>query len=156
MVDLPFSPRVRQRWVRSVSRTRPFMSLRGCCLRVMGYGGVIGTMWSISDKLAPHVASGVFEQLFRDGTRPDYREAALALHRAVGRLRESAGLFTLHLRFFLSYLDGTCHSYGLFTSNRHVHFALIHMRTYPSSNSRIHDFLCVQISLDRDLRMARV
>ena len=55
-----------------------------------GYGGVIGTMWSISDTLAPRVASAVYEQLFRDGTRPDYREAALALHRAVGRLRESA------------------------------------------------------------------
>ncbi|KAF8125430.1 CHAT domain-containing protein [Boletus edulis] len=54
-----------------------------------GYGGVIGTMWSISDKLAPVVARGVYEYLFRNGTRPDHREAARALHEAVGRLRES-------------------------------------------------------------------
>ena len=54
-----------------------------------GYGGVVGTMWSISDKLAPNVARDVYEQLFRDGTRPDYREAARALHGAIGRLRDS-------------------------------------------------------------------
>ena len=55
-----------------------------------GYGGVIGTMWSISDKLAPEVARDVYEQLFRNGTRPDYREAARALHGAVARLRDSS------------------------------------------------------------------
>ena len=54
-----------------------------------GYGGVVGTMWSISDKLAPEVARDVYKQLFRNGTRPDYREAARALHGAVGRLRDS-------------------------------------------------------------------
>jgi CHAT domain-containing protein len=54
-----------------------------------GYGGVIGTMWSISDKLAPDVARDVYKQLFRNGTRPDYREAARALHGAIGRLRDS-------------------------------------------------------------------
>ncbi|KAF8132353.1 TPR-like protein [Boletus edulis] len=54
-----------------------------------GYAGVIGTMWSISDKLAPIVARDVYEHLFRNGTRPDYREAARALHEAIGRLRES-------------------------------------------------------------------
>ncbi|KAF8444006.1 hypothetical protein L210DRAFT_3533485, partial [Boletus edulis BED1] len=54
-----------------------------------GYGGVIGTMWSISDTLAPIVARDVYEHLFRNGTRPDYREAALALYEAIGRVRES-------------------------------------------------------------------
>ena len=54
-----------------------------------GYGGVVGTMWSISDELAPGVARDVYAQLFGNGTRPDYREAARALHGAVGRLRES-------------------------------------------------------------------
>ncbi|KAF8132505.1 TPR-like protein [Boletus edulis] len=53
-----------------------------------GYGGVIGTMWSISDTLAPIVARDVYEHLFRNGTRPDYREAAMALHEAIGRVRE--------------------------------------------------------------------
>ncbi|KAF8553250.1 TPR-like protein [Imleria badia] len=54
-----------------------------------GYGGVVGTMWSISDKLAPRLARDVYEQLFRNSTRPDYRGAARALHDAVGRLRDS-------------------------------------------------------------------
>ena len=56
-----------------------------------GYGGVVGTMWSISDKLAPDVARDIYEQLFQSGTRPDYREAARALHGAIGRLRDSDG-----------------------------------------------------------------
>ncbi|KAF8443799.1 CHAT domain-containing protein [Boletus edulis BED1] len=54
-----------------------------------GYAGVIGTMWSISDTLAPIVARDMYEHLFRNGTRPDYREAAWALHEAIGRVRES-------------------------------------------------------------------
>ncbi|KAF8433237.1 CHAT domain-containing protein [Boletus edulis BED1] len=54
-----------------------------------GYAGVIGTMWSISDTLAPILAKDVYEHLFRNGTRPDYREAAWALHDAIGRVRES-------------------------------------------------------------------
>ena len=54
-----------------------------------GYGGVVGTMWSISDRLAPLVAKDVYGQLFRNGTRPDYREAAWALQDAVGRLRDT-------------------------------------------------------------------
>jgi CHAT domain-containing protein len=65
----------------------------------VGYRGVIGTMWSISDKLAPRVARDVYEQLFRTGTRPDYREAARALHEAVGRLRDSNALFVEWLPF---------------------------------------------------------
>ena len=64
-----------------------------------GYGGVIGTMWSISDKLAPDVARDVYQQLFRNGTRPDYREAARALHGAVGRLREGNASFVEWLPF---------------------------------------------------------
>ncbi|KAI9451099.1 CHAT domain-containing protein [Boletus coccyginus] len=41
-----------------------------------GYGAVIGTMWSISDDIAPNVARDVYGQLFGNDTRPDYREAA--------------------------------------------------------------------------------
>ena len=54
-----------------------------------GYGGVVGTMWSISDKLAPGVARDVYGQLFRNGM-PNYRDAARALHDAVGRLRDNS------------------------------------------------------------------
>ncbi|KAF8436269.1 CHAT domain-containing protein [Boletus edulis BED1] len=57
-----------------------------------GYGGVVGTMWSISDKIAPDVARDVYEQLFGNEGRPDYREAARALHEAIGRLRESGNV----------------------------------------------------------------
>ena len=64
-----------------------------------GYGGVIGTMWSISDKLAPRIARDVYEQLFRNGTGPDYRDAARALHEAVGRLRDSNASFVEWLPF---------------------------------------------------------
>ncbi|KAI9573121.1 TPR-like protein [Boletus coccyginus] len=35
---------------------------------LVGYGGVVGTMWSISDSLAPRVARDVYGQLFRNGT----------------------------------------------------------------------------------------
>ena len=65
-----------------------------------GYGGVVGTMWSISDRLAPLVARDVYGQLFRnDSTRPDYRKAARALHEAIGRLRDSNASFVEWLPF---------------------------------------------------------
>ena len=64
-----------------------------------GYGGVVGTMWSISDELAPRVAKDVYGQLLRKGTRPDYREAARALHEAIGRLRDNGASFDKWLPF---------------------------------------------------------
>ncbi|KAG9317751.1 hypothetical protein JVU11DRAFT_1969 [Chiua virens] len=71
-----------------------------------GYGGVVGTMWSISDRVAPSLARDVYEQLFQrvDGNgansvTPDYREAARALHGAIGRLREGGASFVEWLPF---------------------------------------------------------
>jgi CHAT domain-containing protein len=64
-----------------------------------GYGGVVGTMWSISDELAPLVARDVYWQLFQKGTRPDYREAARALHEAIRHLRDSGAPFEKWLPF---------------------------------------------------------
>ena len=58
-----------------------------------GYSGVIGTMWSISDRLAPDVTRDVYEELFRDDKRPDYREAARALHEAMKRARDHGEAF---------------------------------------------------------------
>ena len=58
-----------------------------------GYSGVIGTMWSISDKLAPDIARDVYEELFRDGKRPDCREAARALHEAIKYARDGGAEF---------------------------------------------------------------
>ena len=58
-----------------------------------GYSGVIGTMWSISDRLAPDVARDVYEELFRDDKRPDSREAARALHEAIKCARDHGEAF---------------------------------------------------------------
>ena len=58
-----------------------------------GYSGVIGTMWSISDRLAPDVARSVYKELFRHGKLPDYREAARALHEATKRARDRGEKF---------------------------------------------------------------
>ena len=47
----------------------------------MGYGGVIGIMWSINDHVAPLVAEDVDERPFRTGlgATPDHQEAVKAL-----------------------------------------------------------------------------
>ena len=58
-----------------------------------GYGGVIGTMWSISDRVAPGVAADVYEELFRDGRWPDYRDGARALHKAMRCARDRGESF---------------------------------------------------------------
>jgi len=65
-----------------------------------GYGGVIGTMWSIMDNDAPKVARDVYEYLFRDaGQIPDSTEAAAALHRAIQHLRDSGAPFNSWVPF---------------------------------------------------------
>lgn len=53
-----------------------------------GYRGVIGTMWSIPDEVAPIVASSVYRALLSDG-EPNSERAAYALHEAVKELRKS-------------------------------------------------------------------
>ncbi|KAI9573735.1 hypothetical protein HD554DRAFT_2012251 [Boletus coccyginus] len=50
-------------------------------------------MWSISDKLAPDVVRDMYRQLL------DYREAARALHDAIGCLQHSNALFIEWLPF---------------------------------------------------------
>ena len=56
-------------------------------------------MWSIADRVVPHVASDVYERLFRDGGALDDREAARAMHEPVGHLRESNASFVEWLLF---------------------------------------------------------
>ncbi|KAJ7622289.1 CHAT domain-containing protein [Roridomyces roridus] len=53
-----------------------------------GYRGVIATMWKIRDDDAPQVAHDVYEYLF-SRSPPDATEAAVALHKAIQKLRES-------------------------------------------------------------------
>ncbi|KAJ7208178.1 CHAT domain-containing protein [Mycena pura] len=55
-----------------------------------GYRGVIGTMWSIMDNDAPHVAGDVYAHLLKTSP-PDPTRAAEALHLAVRKLREQSG-----------------------------------------------------------------
>jgi CHAT domain-containing protein len=52
-----------------------------------GYRGVVATMWSIRDDLAPEVADEFYGHLLKDGGRPDNRKAAEALHVSVQKLR---------------------------------------------------------------------
>ena len=64
---------------------------------VTGYRGVVGTMWSISDREAPEVAEDFYRELLarsRDvggKKRPDGEQAAFALHFAVQKLRKRVG-----------------------------------------------------------------
>ena len=54
---------------------------------LIGYRGVIATMWSIEDGDAVLVSDNVYTHLFKT-PKPDSTQAAYALHRAVRHLRE--------------------------------------------------------------------
>jgi CHAT domain-containing protein len=54
-----------------------------------GYRGLIATMWSINDKDAPQIAEDVYREILKGG-KPNRKEAARALHKAVKRLREES------------------------------------------------------------------
>ncbi|CAG8756119.1 10617_t:CDS:1, partial [Acaulospora colombiana] len=53
-----------------------------------GYRGVVATMWSIQDDLAPEVADEFYRRILVDEGRPDSRKAAEALHYSIQRLRQ--------------------------------------------------------------------
>jgi CHAT domain-containing protein len=53
-----------------------------------GYRGVVATMWSIKDELAPEVANEFYSHIMKDGGRPDNRKAAEALHIALQKIRK--------------------------------------------------------------------
>jgi CHAT domain-containing protein len=53
-----------------------------------GFRGVVATMWSIRDDLAPDVADAFYARIMQDGGRPDARKAAEALHFSVQELRK--------------------------------------------------------------------
>ncbi|KDQ49336.1 hypothetical protein JAAARDRAFT_200967 [Jaapia argillacea MUCL 33604] len=57
-----------------------------------GYRGVIATMWTIGDRDAPHIADDVYSRILMGG-KPDYTQAALALHQAVQQLRLKGASF---------------------------------------------------------------
>ncbi|PVF91892.1 hypothetical protein CPB86DRAFT_820105 [Serendipita vermifera] len=53
-----------------------------------GYRGVVATMWSIQDDLAPEVADEFYRHIMEDEGRPDSRKAAEALHYSIQKLRK--------------------------------------------------------------------
>jgi CHAT domain-containing protein len=57
-----------------------------------GYRGVVATMWSIKDDLAPEVTDEFYSHIIEDGKRPDSRKAAESLHFSVQKLRKKAGV----------------------------------------------------------------
>ncbi|PVF91894.1 hypothetical protein CPB86DRAFT_261269 [Serendipita vermifera] len=61
-------------------------------MMLAGYRGVVATMWSIEDDLAPEVADEFYRHIMADGGRPDGRKAAEALHYSIQRLRKKGGI----------------------------------------------------------------
>jgi CHAT domain-containing protein len=57
-----------------------------------GYRGVVATMWSIQDDLAPEVTNEFYGHIMKDGERPDSRKAAEALHMSVQKIRKKEGV----------------------------------------------------------------
>jgi CHAT domain-containing protein len=57
-----------------------------------GYRGVVATMWSIQDDLAPEVADEFYRRIMEGEGRPDSRKAAEALHYSVQKLRKKGGV----------------------------------------------------------------
>jgi CHAT domain-containing protein len=64
-----------------------------------GYRGVVATMWSIQDDLAPEVADEFYRRIMEDKGRPDNRRAAEALHYSIQKLREKGVPLTSWIPF---------------------------------------------------------
>jgi CHAT domain-containing protein/tetratricopeptide (TPR) repeat protein len=57
--------------------------------QLAGYRSVVGTLWQVSDVVAPRVAADVYSSLTNGGTRPpDTARTAFALHQAVRAARD--------------------------------------------------------------------
>jgi CHAT domain-containing protein len=61
-----------------------------CGMLMARYPSVIATMWSVMDADAPEVADIMYAQLLKNG-KMEHRDAAKALHAAVGNLRAKRG-----------------------------------------------------------------
>ncbi|KAG2099612.1 CHAT domain-containing protein [Suillus discolor] len=58
-------------------------------MQFSGFRSVIGSMWSVDDEVAQGVVSGFYENLIDDSGRLDCTHAAMALHKALKKLRRS-------------------------------------------------------------------
>ena len=63
-----------------------------------GYWSVVATMWSINDADGHKVANQVYAEMIHDQC-PDYTRAALALHKAVRKLRDEESPFLVWMPF---------------------------------------------------------
>jgi CHAT domain-containing protein len=57
-------------------------------MMLAGYRGVVATMWSIEDELAPEVADEFYRRIMSDKGRPDGKNAAQALHYSIQKQRK--------------------------------------------------------------------
>jgi CHAT domain-containing protein len=64
-----------------------------------GYRGVVATMWSIQDDLAPEVADEFYRRIMEGNERPDNRKAAEALHYSIQKLCKKGAPFTSWIPF---------------------------------------------------------
>jgi CHAT domain-containing protein len=64
-----------------------------------GYRGVVATMWSIQDDLAPEVADEFYRRIMEGEGRPDNRKAAEALHHSIQKLRKKGVPLTSWIPF---------------------------------------------------------
>ncbi|TFK27629.1 hypothetical protein FA15DRAFT_586072 [Coprinopsis marcescibilis] len=76
-----------------------------------GYRGVVSTMWSIFDSQAPKVAKDFYEHLLKANgagnggqNQLDSKHAAVALHQAIGKLRERIGDSEMSLISWVPYV----------------------------------------------------
>jgi CHAT domain-containing protein len=58
-------------------------------MQFSGFRSVIGSMWSVDDDVAQQVMSTFYDKLVDDSGRLDCRRAAVALHKAVKKLRRN-------------------------------------------------------------------
>ncbi|KAG1829934.1 CHAT domain-containing protein [Suillus variegatus] len=58
-------------------------------MQFSGFRSVIGSMWSVDDEVAQEVVAGFYENLIDDSGRLDCTRAAMALHKALKKLRRS-------------------------------------------------------------------
>jgi CHAT domain-containing protein len=64
-----------------------------------GYRGVVATMWSIEDDLAPEVADEFYHRIMEEERRPDGKKAAEALHYSIQKLRKKGVPLTSWIPF---------------------------------------------------------
>ncbi|KAG1762632.1 TPR-like protein [Suillus occidentalis] len=90
-------------------------------MQFSGFRSVVGSMWSVDDEVAQEVVSGFYENLVDDSGRLDCTRAAVALHKAVKKLRRSNVPLEQQIVFVhidLSHLRNACTILLPFLSNK--------------------------------------